>query len=248
MSTIASPRPSITLSSRRTSTSTDTNVRSSSTSRVAGAPPQRRNRAALREFYNLKPTEQGLDSSKETLVNDEPPVSELDSPTFDAQLYVKNLLANEGLESVLRVEASLLSDIRGFDGERKALVYDNYSKLIAATDTIRKMRSNMDPLAPTTSTLTPAVAHIATTAGELSRPGKVEGELDEGEELKERQRATVKWALNAPARLRRYLDEGKEEEARAEFDRVCKLLNQWNGVAGAEDLRKSCQEILQPAA
>lgn len=31
------------------------------------------------------------------------------------------------------------TEIRGFDGERKALVYDNYSKLIAATDTIRKV-------------------------------------------------------------------------------------------------------------
>ncbi len=30
-------------------------------------------------------------------------------------------------------------EIRGLDGERKALVYDNYSKLIAATDTIRKV-------------------------------------------------------------------------------------------------------------
>lgn len=30
-------------------------------------------------------------------------------------------------------------EIRGFDGERKALVYDNYSKLIMATDTIRKV-------------------------------------------------------------------------------------------------------------
>lgn len=30
-------------------------------------------------------------------------------------------------------------EIRGLDGERKALVYDNYSKLIAATETIRKV-------------------------------------------------------------------------------------------------------------
>lgn len=32
------------------------------------------------------------------------------------------------------------TEIRSLDGERKALVYDNYSKLIAATDTIRKVR------------------------------------------------------------------------------------------------------------
>ena len=31
-------------------------------------------------------------------------------------------------------------DIKGLDGERKALVYDNYSKLIAATETIGKVR------------------------------------------------------------------------------------------------------------
>lgn len=34
----------------------------------------------------------------------------------------------------------MVTEIRGLDGERKALVYDNYSKLIAATDTIRKVR------------------------------------------------------------------------------------------------------------
>ena len=96
------------------------------------------------EFYNLKPSELDPNSSKEALpTEDAPPTSELDNPSFDAASYVKNLLAHEGLEGVLRVEAGLLADIRGFDGERKALVYDNYSKLIAATDTIRKMRSNI---------------------------------------------------------------------------------------------------------
>jgi len=241
MSTIASPRPSITLSSRRTSTSTETNARSSSTSR-APPPHQRRNRAALREFYNLKHNEAGSVASAETLVADDVPTteSELDAPNFDAASYVTSLLAREGLEGVLRIEAGLLSDIRGFDGERKALVYDNYSKLIAATDTIRKMRANMDPLAPTTSTLAPAVAHIAGTAASLS------GTKEAGDG-RERQRETVRWVLDAPRRLRRYLDEGKEEEARAEFEKVGRLLDQWADVEGVEDLRKSCKDILQPA-
>jgi len=33
-------------------------------------------------------------------------------------------------------------DIRNLDGERKSLVYDNYNKLIAATETIRKVPFN----------------------------------------------------------------------------------------------------------
>lgn len=33
------------------------------------------------------------------------------------------------------------TEIKGLDGERKALVYDNYSKLITATETIGKVSS-----------------------------------------------------------------------------------------------------------
>lgn len=67
------------------------------------------------------------------------PESELDAEGFDAEGYVKGILAKEGLEGLLRVERMLVNEIMALDGERKALVYDNYSKLITATDTIRKV-------------------------------------------------------------------------------------------------------------
>ena len=40
-------------------------------------------------------------------------------------------------------EADGLVDIRNLDGERKSLVYDNYNKLIAATETIRKVLAKL---------------------------------------------------------------------------------------------------------
>ena len=52
---------------------------------------------------------------------------------------MSNKLAEESLEGLLKCEASLIGEIRGLDGERKALVYDNYSKLIGATETIGKV-------------------------------------------------------------------------------------------------------------
>lgn len=75
---------------------------------------------------------------------DVPVVEEIDKPGFDAEQYVKDVLSREGLEGILRVEARLVNDIRGIDGERKALVYDNYSKLIDATDTIHKVSQSTD--------------------------------------------------------------------------------------------------------
>ncbi|KAK5700302.1 hypothetical protein LTR17_023059 [Elasticomyces elasticus] len=191
MSTIASPRPSISLSSRRTSTSTDAGACSPSSSRASAsaAGSLRRNRVALRDYYGIKnaapvderdaPPTPTLDSVQE---------SELDKSDFDAHAYVQTLLAKEGLEGVLRVEAGLVGEIRGLDGEKKALVYDNYSKLIAATDTIRNMRENMDPLTET-STLMGDIERIAETASRLSEQMKTQHGGDMGRQA---QQQTVK--------------------------------------------------------
>lgn len=164
MSTIASPRASTAISSRRTSTSTD---RSTSTSHQPPGPGPasgslRRNRAALRDYYNLKP-DQPTPSTTSEPPTAETEESELDKPDFDPPAYISHLLSTSGLEEVMRIEAGLVSDIRTLDGEKKALVYDNYSKLIAATDTIRKMRMG----APGTEELGPKIGHIAESARAL---------------------------------------------------------------------------------
>ena len=44
-----------------------------------------------------------------------------------------------GLQALVRMENDLVQEIRNLDGERKSLVYDNYNKLVAATETIRKV-------------------------------------------------------------------------------------------------------------
>ncbi len=247
MSTIASPRPSISASSRRTSTSTDTG-RTLAVDRGS----LRRNRTALRDYYGLKtaapadardtPPTVSLDLERE---------SELDKPGFDTSTYISNLLAKESLDGVLRVEAALVSEIRSLDGEKKALVYDNYSKLIAATDTIRNMREKMDPLTPTTSTLTPAIGHIAETAASLSsdmrqsyarsaKPGQAVAQKKARD-----QQATVRWVLAAPERLKQMTERGNSDEAQEQWVEVKKLLDGWSGVPGVEDVRKACEAVME---
>jgi len=132
-----SPRQSLSI---RSPTSSRTSLDGGQGS-IRGAAP-RRNRAALRDYYNLKAAAAG-----EASTSSDPPhdpqqhslLNDLDRPSFDASAYVRSLLEREGLGGVLKVENQLVGEIRGLDGERKALVYDNYSKLISATDTIKKV-------------------------------------------------------------------------------------------------------------
>lgn len=243
MSTIASPRPSISASSRRTSASTDTISHAPTVERGS----LRRNRTALRDYYGLKTAgpADARDTPSSTSLEHERE-SEFDKADFDTPAYISGLLAKESIDGVLKVEAGLISEIRSLDGEKKALVYDNYSKLIAATDTIKSMREKMDPLTPTTSTLTPAIGHIAETAATLSSDLKKSyarsgGQLDvEAQKKAKTQQETVKWVLAAPDRLRRIVQGGQRDEARSEWEEVKAMLGKWSGVRGVDEVRESC--------
>lgn len=253
MSTIASPRPSA------PSTSLNSTPETSRTS--SPAPTTRRaNRSALRDYYNLKPSPTNTNNGAQRHSQSpgvETETSPLDEEGFDADAYIKSVLANQSLEGVLKVEGGLINEIKGLDGERKALVYDNYSKLITATDTIRKMRANMDPLTPTTGTLGMAVGYIAETAATLASAGKsqadgqakesdpegLEAEKEESER-KRMQRDTVSWVVTTPRRLGRLLDKGDKEEALKDWDEVKGILGKWKAVQGADELKDECERIM----
>jgi len=124
------------------------------------------------------------------------------------------------------------------------------------------MRGNMDPLAPTTHTLGPAISHIAETAASLSSSlqdshhSKEEGlgisirveqdEPDKAEaEKKRKQKETVRWVLDTPRRLQIMVEQEREEEAEKEWEEVSRILDKWKGVAGVQELRKRCEAIMQ---
>lgn len=124
------------------------------------------------------------------------------------------------------------------------------------------MRGNMDPLAPTTHTLGPAISHIAETAASLSsslhesHQSKEEGlgisihvEQDQGEkaeaEKKKRQKDTVKWVLDTPRRLQELIDQEQDEEAEKDWEDVSRILDKWKDVAGVQELRERCEEIME---
>jgi len=123
------------------------------------------------------------------------------------------------------------------------------------------MRTNMDPLAPTTHTLSPAIAHIAETAASLSssihslprQPQglgievRVDAEEEEAErtEQKKKEKETVRWVLDTPRRLKALIEADKEEEAEREWEEVSRILDKWTNVPGVKDLRLACEEIME---
>jgi vacuolar protein sorting-associated protein 51 len=297
MSTIASPRDPSTPIPRRmnssqaiastpprssldnpvsTTGSPNPNSSSSTTAGNASVPGsgKRANRAALREYYNLKkatnsggasgaatPTVEisNFDTLSQTSSSDAHanetliPPSDMDLPSFNVDTYVSQVLANQGLADLLGTYARVLSEIRALDAEKKALVYDNYSKLISATETIRKMRGAMDPLQPVAATLDPAIEKVYALAKEVNaslgrggREASAEGQRakengasasdDDRARKRKRTRELAIEVLGTPERMRQLVAEGKVEEAQKLWERPRQLLEIWKekGLGGAD--------------
>ncbi|CEG35769.1 Uncharacterized conserved protein [Plasmopara halstedii] len=86
----------------------------------------------LSSYYGL----QDQESRQEQLRN-------IDSPGFDSNLYVQELLKTRGLKDLLSTDDQLIREIKELDTNMQMLVYENYNKFISATDTIRKMKDNV---------------------------------------------------------------------------------------------------------
>lgn len=114
------------------------------------------------------------------------------------------------------------------------------------------MRNNMDPLTPTTSTLAPAISHIAETARALAgslqdrsvRPSANNSAEDPVVRSKKQQQATVRWVLSTPQRLQTLLEAGNLADAINDWREVGMLLQQWEGVAGVSELKNACLQVL----
>lgn len=151
-STLTSGRPSGTPASPNTTTNTPT------TSSNNGKKSSAARRNALREFYKLSST-----PKPETINEDDDDDDNFENRHGDEDLdkymstlttgatngvdgYVARLVEQHDLRGLLKQENTLVNEIKTLDSEGKALVYNNYSKLTAASTTLHGLRTEVEGL------------------------------------------------------------------------------------------------------
>jgi hypothetical protein len=246
------------------------------------ATSQRRNRAALRDYYNLKAKNGGTSpirphdlsrtasitsttsdstvTSTAGLTNNNSSAAStlpahLDDPSFDAEKYIADLLKTCTLRDILRIESTLVSEVRNLDGERKALVYDNYSKLIKAVGTIADMQKGMRDQGDGNEGLNGVKGLEGKLEALVDLVKDMNGQKKQDESLKNqdearmlrgqrRKKDLVRWVLDAPKRLEALIGEDKREEAERDWQKVEELLGKWHGVKGVEDVKHACEVVM----
>ena len=105
----------------------------------------------------------------------------LDSSEFQTTEYVVSELQNLKVGELLDKDADLMHDIRNLDSDMQMLVYENYNKFIAATETIKRMKNNVEDMDTDMSSIDANMQRIFSGSSQLD--GSLAGKRNKVEKL-----------------------------------------------------------------
>uniref|UniRef100_A0A1I8G024 Vacuolar protein sorting-associated protein 51 homolog n=1 Tax=Macrostomum lignano TaxID=282301 RepID=A0A1I8G024_9PLAT len=199
------------------------------------AEPDRSSRnSRLRSFY-----QQGQVESDAASVGLNVDPCDIDGAGFDPEVYLSKLLQEQPLTSLMAKEQQMVDQIRQLDSDMQTLVYDNYSKFISATDTIRKMKSDfhrmeqeMNNLAESVSAMSQQAAdvrqHVGGKRAELKRLAGVSALLHK-----------LQYLLDLPARLTELRREGAHQQAIRAWQQADRVLSRYADLPSFRPIRSS---------
>ncbi|KAG0499902.1 hypothetical protein HPP92_004158 [Vanilla planifolia] len=71
------------------------------------------------------------------------PADSINSSNFDPDVYMSLIVQRSNLDGLLQQHVEMAAEIKNLDTDLQMLVYENYNKFISATDTIKRMKSNI---------------------------------------------------------------------------------------------------------
>ncbi|XP_027349423.1 vacuolar protein sorting-associated protein 51 homolog [Abrus precatorius] len=100
----------------------------------------RRMRDLLSSFYSPIPSPS---SNSANAFSKHASPDDINSPSFQPHLHMNALARKSNLEGLLQRHVEMVAEIKNLDTDLQMLVYENYNKFICATDTIKRMKSNI---------------------------------------------------------------------------------------------------------
>lgn len=76
----------------------------------------------------------------------QPAGDSLDATTYNVERHTSQMMKTHQLEKILAEHSGITKDIKSLDSQLQQLVYQNYTKFMEATDTVRTMKSTVDSM------------------------------------------------------------------------------------------------------
>ncbi|TPX40937.1 hypothetical protein SeLEV6574_g06321 [Synchytrium endobioticum] len=195
----------------------------------------RKARNLLKNFYGLQAAEQA---------RKRPDPLDIESTAFHAEVFLNKALHEESLVDLIQRDNHLVSEIKDLDGQMKTLVCENYNKFISATDSIRKMRANvenmesgMERLSTSMDAITEASNNINDSLAErrsrIHQLGGIHTLLKK-----------LNFVFELPTRLKQCLNKQKYAQAVQYHSQTAHLLVHYRHIAVFRKIEDECKVVM----
>ncbi|KAF7995252.1 hypothetical protein HCN44_004724 [Aphidius gifuensis] len=169
---------------------------------------------------------------------------DMNGANFNPEMYLQKLTKDFRLKQIMDHEEEIRKSTQTLHSEMQTLVYENYNKFIAATDTIRKMKcdfkqmeDSMDCLAKNMDSITSFSEQISSTLSgtrqEISRLSSIHAHLKR-----------LQFLFKLPSNLKDKMNEGNYSEAVQDYIHARRVLNQYGNLPSFHGIQKDCEEIV----
>ncbi|KAG8342821.1 hypothetical protein TRVL_06351 [Trypanosoma vivax] len=200
-----------------------------------------RRRQQLRKFYGGPETVQEP-SSVECASNESPELC-VSSESFSLPKYAANILQSKELHEILEIDTKLVRSARRLDVELRELVYKNYSKFIAATETIRELRDSVTEMDVKLQTLSSNVESIDRVSSGISSKLQEHRSRIEQMVVKNRMVQKMEFLFGLPDAMRRCLEKQAHDDCVKYWVTGSGFLVKHSDIPSIAKVHKECEEL-----
>ncbi|TPX57633.1 hypothetical protein PhCBS80983_g03697 [Powellomyces hirtus] len=210
------------------------------------AARQRKRRDLLKSYYGIGEGggHPGEKAQKETAKERSPDPLDIDSHAFNADLNLNKIMNEMSLPDLIQRDNDLVAEIKQLDGDMKTLVYENYNKFISATDTIRRMKTNVENMESEMELLSQSMTKINNSSGAINRDLTSERtklhQLNSVDNLLKK----LHFVFELPSRLRECVDKGQYIQAVRDYSRVASLLERYQQMPAFKNITEECRTTI----
>ncbi|XP_064382832.1 vacuolar protein sorting-associated protein 51 homolog isoform X2 [Halichondria panicea] len=195
---------------------------------------RRRRRGLLRMYY-------GVDDSVQ-LQQDNP--LDIDKAGFKADMFMEKMLKETSLNNLYKQEERMKKEIQELDSNMQYLVYENHSKFIKASETIREMKDDFQHLEDDMGTLGARMDDITTSSNSINsaledRKKEISKLCGVNYLLKK-----LQFLFELPTRLTKCMEMGFYSQAVRTYSRARRVLEQYQHMPSFHGIQGDCSVIV----
>jgi hypothetical protein len=169
---------------------------------------------------------------------------DIDHAAFDPAAYVLRAVRDDPLTSLLQADEALVSEVQELNNDMQNLVYENYNKFIDATDTIRKMKDQVEGMESEIELLIKTMDNVDTRTQEIN--ARLQPKRNKIENMVSLQRLIkrLEFLFELPMRLKRSIELEAFSQAVKYFNMASGILEKYSDVASFGAIQVESKEIM----